>query len=308
MKIEDRLISALPLWLYENYGFHCVDCKLILSGINYVFSALTKNGGVFFVKIFQSERSHSSVEAEGNISNRLLTYSISATEVVRNIGGAMASFISVSGQKRSVLVFVKAIGRECTLSHRDLSLCADTLFRLHNLVPPDVSIPFFDINREYTKMNEVSDLSLHYSELKEHYIRMLRVMKVQDFHHGLSVCHGDPRYRNIFISNNNAAFIDFEYCCISSPCLDLGIMIWNLQTGGTDTSKADFFLDCYNRHSEYKFEFKELAPYILVHEIWSVWFLIRYHLLTPHLTRPVMRDSSAMFTMLKPYLRSCDEY
>lgn len=312
MKNETGLVTKIPSWLYENYGISCIDCKMIVPGINLILSILTDERKTYFIKIFHSERSLSSVENEGNISNRLIIYSISAAEVLKNVKGTLASSISVSGHQRAVLVFENAQGRECTLCDEDLSLCADTLFKLHNLAPLDLNPPVFDADREYNKMCGVSDLFFSCTELKDHYREMIRVMKIQDFHSGFSICHGDPWRRNIFISNNNAAFIDFECCCVSSPCLDLGIMTWNLLARSTDnpgmSAKTSFFLDTYNSYSKQKFEFNELAPYMLVHEIWSIWFLLKYHLLTPQITLSAMRDSSAMFSMLKPYLKLYNEY
>ncbi|MBF7688248.1 phosphotransferase enzyme family protein [Acinetobacter rathckeae] len=301
------ITSEIPSWLYKNYDIPCVSCHIIVSGINLVLSAQTHQGHQYFIKVFSSERSITSVESEGLITNFLRLKSIAATEAVKSITGQLSHLISIKDQLYSALVFSKANGRPCTLNDEDLVICATTLFQLHNIDSTHINVPIFDIDKKIQQMSKLSDLYFLSKPLEQHYKGLITALKIQSFQSGGSICHGDPRAPNIFIKNDQATLIDFEYSCLSNPSLDLAIMVWGLYTKSIYDEKylrkIDFFLSSYNQLSAYHFTLKDLAPYALLHEVWSIWFLTKHRLLTAHTATSILSISSSVFSLLKNDLK-----
>lgn len=253
-----------------------------------------------------TDRTLSSVKTEAHLCNLLKKESISAASVLKNSSGHFVSNYVIDHQHRYVMVFNQASGRDCTYHHLDLHFSAQTLFKLHQYTVPKDLIKL-DMNRHMVEIESDINHLDDFNDLKQHVIHMLAILKIQDFTSGDVICHGDPLPKNIFIDHDIAGLIDFEYACVASPCLDLAIMMWNLQyykSGQLNFSEqSQFFLKMYNSYSTYQFQLNELAPYMVFQEIKVIKFLVQHHYLNSKISHQVLQKSLMMMDLLQPYLK-----
>lgn len=301
----NRLILEMPTWLNAHYLIEATECKIIVPGVNLVFSALTASETTYYIKVFNRERSWASLNLEAKLCNDLKSHAISAAAVLKSRSNDFVTVMTVQDQQHLVLVFEQAPGTQSTYLERDIQSAAYTLAQLHQL-PISHLLPCYDHQAKHAEIQKLLELDCGDVALQKHYLKLINLVKTQNFHHEMVLCHGDPRPRNIFIEHNVSKFIDFEYACISSPCMDVAIMLWNLQRWDKDstnlTTSAAVFLNAYSQYSNRVFTLEEIAPDLLLHEIKKIAFLVQHGYLTPYIIPKILKDSAQVIKWLSIYL------
>ncbi|MCF9045591.1 hypothetical protein [Acinetobacter nectaris] len=144
MNTEINSFSEINAWLYKNYNIYCVDCDVIVCGINIILSVIIDQKNTYFIEIFHHEKS-STIEREGNLNNFLIKKSISAAKAITHVSGTLSSYISIQGWQRSVLIFEHVKARRCLKNEDDIKYCAKPLYRLF----VGSSLPIFDAVKHY---------------------------------------------------------------------------------------------------------------------------------------------------------------
>ncbi|KAA9000701.1 phosphotransferase [Affinibrenneria salicis] len=293
-------------WLTDIYGIRASEVSIVVNGVNTVLLVCCPDSKKFYIKIFQQERTQASVESEGRISTLLQSQGLSASKAVLNRDGAFSSVFSSRNSHRPALVFEEAKGRLCQMTEGDLAALATSLAALHRNTS---GLPFAKpiiIRDLLIDLEPLIDHPLIGDKDKNQYSYLLSCIKNIRDDHCMTFCHGDPRPNNAFIEGKQAYFIDFESCGIASSFYDCGIISWNIigldPESALTQSNINYFIDTYNRNAEKTCSLYDIAPYILLREARSIWFLLANDLVSGPLLARVFQGTTGVIKFTHRYL------
>ncbi len=162
-------------------------------------------------------------------------------------------------------------GNEITdWTNENISLCANTLKKLHNIPESFVNKRnFFEETRHYLKIIEqkCGYLPKNYLEIK----KILKKIEKQflDFNIKLVPCHCDPNGANFIKNDKNINLLDFEYAGNNDPICDLAYLACHLNF---DKDKEQIIINSYFEGNETNEEMQRFNLYKPVIEIiFAVW-------------------------------------
>ncbi|MCF8999698.1 phosphotransferase [Acinetobacter nectaris] len=302
--MDNQYCDIVNAWMCNNYNLYIQHLEVIPNRLNTVLKVMDQQKNRFYIKLFNQPRQSISIEAEADLVNELNSIGLASAQVLKNNRGKYLTRLKLCHQFYDTLVFSEARGRECSLEKTDLKLLAQSLVQLHQYQPNSLIQPFdfHDYLKKFIKIQSFITEEETYFQYYKHLCSQIYLL--MPLNESQSFCHGDARPENTFIDEKeHLAFIDFENATVATPKYDLATVVWNLISSDLSNEEIDhrlkYFLHIYNDLSQQTLQMKEILPYILFREAWSIYFLRENCLFSEKMMKTLFLASQARYLKIK---------